>query len=57
MSTVLTCALQAADEEIAALQRAAEEGTGDATTSAVPQVQLNLSKRIICGHVFLVSFA
>ena len=59
MSTVLTCALQAADEEVAALQRAAEEagGTGDATTSAVPQVQLSLSKRIICGHVFLVSFA
>ena len=58
MSTVLASAPQAVDEEVAAVQRAAEEtgGTGDATTSAVPQVQLILSKRI-SGHVFLVSFA
>ena len=58
MSTVLTSALQAADEEVAAVQRAAEEagGTGHATNAAVPQVQLILSKRI-SGHVFLVLFA
>ena len=35
MSTVLTSALQAADEEVAAVQRAAEEA-GHATISAVP---------------------
>ena len=58
MSTVLTCALQAVDEQVAAVQRAAEEtgGTGDATTSAAPQVQLILSKRI-SGNVFLALFA